>query len=520
MASFKNLPWKWAGLLFGMLLLLPSDGTPQNIHGYQTQSPPPPQKMQIPSGWTVFRGNSGLVVPHPAGWQIQERAAGSFLGYRPGQDGVAKAIVLVNPIERIEGRALAVVQGVGQIFPDIFPGVQVLKTRILSTAPEVAVAELQFAPQGQPFRGVALCFKHEQRGVLYAIGSAVGTWPQEETVMKQILSRFFYSDPSGQGRGASAPTMVPWRDPMEAAFTCPVPQGWKVDGGMKRFSAIDTRGEVLAISPDNRVRVRVGDSAIPPMVVPTQMMMSLGFHEGRWYAPDGVNNQLIMGYLPSTTFLTQFYLPQRVGRITNVQSRELPEISQQMIGPWRMAGMNVRMDTGEVTFATQTEGGPRNGYYFAQTVLVPFPPPTEGGGWYVIVLNGYLSDPKMEPMAQVVLNKMVAEHRKDPNWEAQQLRTTARVSQIQRQAQQETSNIINQTFQNRSRAQDRMHEKWTRTFRDQVLIEDPVTNQRFEVPSGGNYYWRLGAGQEFIGTETADRPYHPHTYIQEMRILP
>jgi hypothetical protein len=506
--------------LISIFAIPTSHALPQSIYGKEKPAPARQARFEIPQGWTIHRGQSGLIVFHPQEWKVQEQGGGAFVAFRPGAGGGATAVVYVQPMEKIEGKSSGVVQGLDKIAPQLFPEVRVTGLRVASTKPEVAVGEIAFSPRGQAFQGVAMCFKQDLKGVLYVIASARSTYLQDEPVMKQILSRFFYSGESGQGEGASAITMVSWRDPLEGAFTCPVPQGWKVDGGMKRFSAIDTRAEVLAISPDNRVLVRLGDSSIPPMVVPTQMMMSLGFHEGRWYAPDGVNNQLIMRYLPSMTFLTQFYLPQRVGQVTNVQSRDLPEISQQMVGPWRMAGMNVRMDTGEITFDTQTEGGPRKGYCFAQTVLVPFPPPTEGGGWYVTAFNSYLSDPKMEPTAQMVLNQMVAEYRKDPNWEAQQLRTTARVSQIQRQAQQETSNIINQTFQNRSRAQDRMHEKWTRTFRGQVLIEDPTTNQRYEVPSGSNYYWRIGTGQDFIGTETSDKPYHPNSYIQEMRILP
>ena len=476
--------------------------------------------MHIPAGWTVFRGKSGLIVPHQIGWQIQEWDGGAFLVYRPGSGGVANAIVLVKPLERIDGQATGVVQGIGQIFPDLFPQARVLKTRRISGMPEVAVGEIQFAPKGQPFRGVALCFKEHQKGVLYGIASTVGTWSQEEPVMKEILSRFFYSGGRGQEGMAPSITMVPWRDPLEGAFTCPVPQGWKVDGGMKRFSAIDARAEVLTVSPDSRVLVRVGDSFIPPMVVPTQMMISMGFHEGRWYAADGVNQQLIMRYLPSTSFLTQFYLPQRVGQVGTVQTKDFPEISQQTAVPWRTAGMNVRVDTGEITFETQAEGRPRKGYGFAQTVLVPFPPPNEGGVWYVTAFNTYLADPKMEPTAQMVLNQMVAEFRKDPNWEAQQQRTTTRVSEIWRRSQQEMSDIVNRTFQNRSRSQDRRHENWTRGFRGQVLIEDPTTNRRYEVPSGSRYYWRVGGGQDIIGTDTADKPQHPNFYIQEMRILP
>ena len=499
--------------------ILTSNAVPQSIYGKEKPAPARQVRFEIPQGWTIHRGQSGLVVFHPQGWKVQEQGGGAFVAFRPGAGGGATAIVYVQPMEKIEGKSSGVVQGLDRIAPQLFPEVKVMGLRVASTKPEVAVGEISFSPRGQAFQGIAMCFKQDLKGVLYAIASTRSTYPQDEPVMKQILSRFFYSGGSGQEGSASAPTMVPWRDPLEGAFSCPVPQGWKVDGGMKRFSALDTRPEVLTISPDSQVLVRIGDSFIPPMTLPTQLGMSMGFHEGRWYGADGANKQLIMRYLPSTSFLTQFYLPQRVAQVVNLQSKDLPEISQQMAGQWRMAGINVRVDTGEVTFDTQTEGGPRKGYCFVQTVLVPFPHSTEGGGWYVTAFNGYLADPKMEPTAQMVLNKMVAEYRKDPNWEAQQQRTTAQVSKIWRQSQQETSDIINQTFQNRSRAQDRMHENWTRAFRGQVLIEDPTTRQRYEVPSGSNYYYGVGTGNEFIGTDSAEKPNVPGYWLREMRIV-
>ena len=522
MTSLQNLPWKWVGFLSGLLLLYPSGVTAQNIHPYQTPAAPPPHRMQLPAGWTVFRGNSGLVVPHPVGWQVQDRGAGSFLGYRPGQDGVAKAIVLVNPIERIDGRAMGVVQGVGQIFPDIFPRVQVFKTRIISTMPEVAIGELQFAPAGQPFRGVALCFKHEQKGVVYAIGSAVGTWPQEEAVMKHILNSFFYV--GGGAAGSSTPQMVPWRDPKEGAFVCPVPQGWKVEGGGQRFSAIDFRPEVLVTSPDEKILVRLGDAWIPPMTLPTALGQSLGLREGGGYSPDGLNRSLIMRYLPSTAFLLHFYFPQRLGPVSNVQTRDLPEISQKVqaqMSAVTMGVMSVRVDTGEVTFDFQSEKGIRKGYGFIQTELT-------GGGaagpdfgtWRVRIFNGYLAEPRLEPVAQTILTQMLAGLQFDPNWGMAQVRTAGKVSKIWSQNHNEIMGMINKTYEERSASQDRIWGKWSQVNRGQVSIEDPTTGQKFEVPSGSNYYWRIGAGQEFIGTETADKPYHPNLYIQEMRLMP
>jgi len=519
----KPLPVLMAILAFLLLLANAFSGEAQNIYQSNPQKPSQRAQIQIPPGWTMYRGQSELVVFHPQGWKVQEQGEGAFVAFRPSADGGATAVVYVQPMGKIEGRSSGIVKGLDRIAPQLFPEVRVTGVRAASSNPEVAVAEISFSPGGQAFQGAAMCFKQDMKGVLYAIASIRQTYPQDEPVMKQLLRRFFYSGAGGgdqgQGGGASPVPMVLWRDPVEGAFTLPVPQGWKVDGGMRRFSAIDTRSEVLAISPDGQMLVRVGDAFIPPMSLPTQLGVRTGFQEGAWYAPDGVNKSLVMRYLPSTAFLSHFYLPQRVGETSNVQGREFPEISQRTAALWQRGGMNVRVDTGEITFDSRTEGGPRKGYAFAQTVLLPFPGSMEGGSWFVTAFNSFRAAPGTEPTAQMVLNRMVGEYQKDPNWEAQQLRTTARVSQIQRQAQQEMSDIINQTFQNRQRSQDRTHENWSRTIRDQVLIEDPTTHKRYEVPAGSNYYYKVGAGNDFIGTDSAQKPNLPGYWLEEMKIV-
>ncbi len=142
------------------------------------------------------------------------------------------------------------------------------------------------------------------------------------------------------------------------------------------------------------------------------------------------------------------------------------------------------------------------------------------GTWRVSMFHGYLAQPEMEPLAQTILTEMVAGCQVDPNWGMAQVRTAGQISNILSQSNNEITGIISQTHDNASRSQDRIWEKWSRVNRGQVAIEDPTTGQRFEVPAGSNYYWRAGAGQEFIGTESADRPHHPNLYIQEMRILP
>ncbi|MCU0560454.1 MAG: hypothetical protein MUD16_09710 [Desulfobacterales bacterium] len=482
------------------------------------QNPTAASRVSVAPGWGVFRGRDGLVLFHPIGWQVQERAAGGFIAFRPGAGGNATALVFAQPIEKIEGQAQGVAQEVGRIFPELFPGARASRVRPISGNPEVAVAAIAYTAGGQPFKGASMCFKLADRGVVYVMASNPATWIQDGPVMETILKSFFYSAP-GPANAAALPAMVPWRDPHEGAFTCPVPQGWNVEGGLQRFSAIDFRPELLATRPDRKVLVRLGDAAIPPLSLPGPMLLGAGFPEGSWYSPDGVTRRLVLRYLPGARFLTDYYLPQRVGGLGNVQIKEMPELSRQEQAKGARMGIASGVDTAEVYFDAQTENGLRKGYGFIQTVCMPIPGSQGEGLWFVSRIFGYLADPPLEPLAGAVLNRMAAGYQTDAAWEAMQLRTAAKVSKIWSDTRRDISDMITSTFQERAKSQDRMHDKWTKAFRGEVVVEDPNTHQRYTVPSGSNYYWRIGAGAEFIGTQTSDPVQLPNHWVQQMRIV-
>jgi hypothetical protein len=508
--------------LFLILLSVPVHAISQNSMTSEQQK----NLIVIPKGWKTFRGQNGLIVFHPIGWQVQDQGNGAFLSFRPEPGGMANALVLVYPIQKIEGHATGVVKNLEQIFPDLFPGVQVFKDRVISQTPnpEVALAEMRYAPKGIPFRGLVMCFKYNNRSVVYAIACSVQTWTRDEPVMKRILRSFFYSsgDVPEHGRkmiNASIPEMIHWSDPFEGAFTCPIPKGWTVDGGLKRFSALDTRPEVLATSPDNRILVRIGDSFIPPMELPAQILMNYGIFEGGWYSPDGSNRRLVMQYLPSTYFLKTIYFPQRVGPVSNIREKDFPQLSQQAQFLWSRAGTAVRADTAEMTFDAQTESGHRKGYVFIQTVLAPHQGVPGRGIWYVTRLFGYLAAPGFESTAGAILNQMVLGYKENPAWAAQQSRLAGNVSQIWSNADKEIGDMIHQSYMYRSGSQDRIHAHSIGTIRNQTLIQDPNTGEKFEVPAGSNYFWRIGSGNEFVGTETSDPVYLPNHWIQKMNVV-
>lgn len=128
-------------------------------------------RIELPQGWTVYRDEAGLVVPHPVGWRVRSLGRGGFLVYRYDEAQGATAVAYVMPLASIEGTPGGVVRGLGQIAPDVFPDVQVSSVRTVSRVPAVAVGGLQYSPKGSPFVGTVMCYTYGGRGVLYAIAA-------------------------------------------------------------------------------------------------------------------------------------------------------------------------------------------------------------------------------------------------------------------------------------------------------------------------------------------------------------
>ena len=79
--------------------------------------------------------------------------------------------------------------------------------------------------------------------------------------------------------------------------------------------------------------------------------------------------------------------------------------------------------------------------------------------------------------------------------------------------------MIHSRFKERTLSQDRMAEKYTRTIRGEVIIEDPYTKERFEVPAGSNYYWRVEGTRDFIGTQAHGPHQMPDYWVREMTVI-
>jgi hypothetical protein len=475
-------------------------------------------RVQLAPGWTVFHDKTGLVVPHPAGWQVRALGDGGFFAFRPEGGQGATAVVYVMPLASVQGTPNGVVQGLGQIAPQLFPGVRVFSVRTVSRSPAVALGNLKFSPHGSPFVGSVMCYVDGGRGVVYAIAAQQSSWARDQATLRRMLSDFFYSPPGGApgpGGPPALPRMVTWQDPTERAFTVPVPAGWHVQGGVRRLGTVDVRIEVVATSPDRRMMVRIGDWGVPASFIPmNQFHAQAGLREGQIYYPSGpaAGQQMILRYLPGVQFLVHWYLPQRVGQFTVTAQRDDVQLSQQVTAFQMRMGLQTQSVFGEAAFDAQTNQGLRKGYAFVETRA-------DQMLWFVGRLWGYLSAPQDEPVAAAVLNRMVEGFRTNPQWGMAQIHAAGQAAAAQHQANEEISNMINQGYKQRSLIQDRVHQRTIRAIRGETLLVDPTTGKQFEVPAGSNYYWRVQGGQQILGTPGPTRPNLPNHWVNQMEVL-
>ncbi|MCK7468624.1 MAG: hypothetical protein MZU91_11295 [Desulfosudis oleivorans] len=316
-----------------------------------------------------------------------------------------------------------------------------------------------------------------------------------------------------QRRTCGGPAHGRLEGPDRRGLHLPRPPGLEGRRGMRRFGLADVRSEILATSPDDSILVRIGDAAIPSlMTVPTAFGAQYGFYEGGVETNGFGTKMPILRYLPATAYLTQVYLPQRVGQVSNLKVQNQPQTAGQAYG------MTILRDEGYVTFDAQTGTGLRKGGAYIRTGFMPSSAIPNGGTWSVELIYGYLAAPEAEPRVEAILPPMVAGYKVDPVWSERQQAAMAKAHGSAMQAQRETFDIINQAYADRSASQDRMFENWSRAFRGEVLIQDPTTGEKFEVPAGSNYYFRVGADNTFVGTDTAAPPDMPNHWLKEMRI--
>jgi hypothetical protein len=218
---------------------------------------------------------------------------------------------------------------------------------------------------------------------------------------------------------AAAPAMTRFSDPTEHAFEIQVPSGWKVKGGIQRFSQTNAGAWVTAASPDGKTFVFVGDPSLPMYEVPNPGMM---VRDGTWTT--GVGGLVaVTPYLPGQQFAA-LYGRHAMGKTCSTlqwrSGQNRPDLAEALRQKVAMRGgfqpPGRQNDAGAALFSCTVGGKPYSASVTAVTVMMPLP--GGGGIWFAQSVYGFRTPSGNETQARSVADTMHASFKADPQWEA------------------------------------------------------------------------------------------------------
>ena len=354
-------------------------------------------------------------------------------------------------------------------------------------------------------------------GFFYGVAAEPARFQSLTPTFARILGSFRVTHvPAGGGQGRGSDPLAGlqfrrWVEPNETAYSCEVPAGWYVTGGLRRVGMFSKVSETVAQSPDGQVLVRSGDVNIPyQFVEPSETIISLGNSEGQWVSG---NTAFVLRFMPAVYFASD-YVMRNVGPVCGnvrwLSQRERPDYIQQLAAQGMLLQGNY-YTAGEVIYACQSGGRDMVGYLFVITMLTPAP--GVANMWSVYRLEGFLAAAGRAAQADAVLHRMLASSQLNLQWWMAERGATQRLYDEYRRLQEYTAKLQEETRDERMASWDRVAEQRGDILRGQTRVVDPQTGQAFKVQSGSSYYWIDPVRNVIAGT---DLPYAPTWDFTEM----
>ncbi len=499
----SHIRWLASGAVAGLLLF------PSFIRGQRSASkrtPPATQSTQ----WITHKDPQLYSVETPPGWTVTPDKQKGWLRLKGTQDEEVVIWPVFIP---------------GTVDPRFAPFIH---ATLAASSPYQAQWEGQHlaAPNvlrayGRSANAVALSVftwissPHGLAGFYYLVAAREPVYREEQTGFARILGSFrIIGATTAQTPAAAATTpaapgavspggirYVKFTDPKEGAYSIEVPAGWKTEGGMFRFHAIDIRGTTETVSPDGQMRIVVGDARYGPLIEPTPY-----FPEGSVYAPYGLKHEV--RHFASGTALCQEYVLSKFSPVCpNLQIDEAKDRPDQVPNSEKNSPIVVYATWGDVSFHCGEPAQPKTGHCQAGTEKHQ---PAGAGAialrpWRVYFLGAYLAPRDKESLAESIYRHMLGHSEMNPQWEAMQAQLSASAARSVSQSANEISDAWMASQQRRNAIEDEMARRRSNATLNVVDVTDPQTGWRAAVESGSNYYWVDPRGR-IVGTDTDSCP--------------
>jgi len=450
-------------------------------------------------GWTEHNGGQGFAISHPTGWQVQLSQQKAVFVQSPD----ASAFVVIQPLI---SQGLGPQQWIERVPYNnpLFPQARVLRAGQLPGRPNEAIATIAFMqPTGQWQAGM-ICAVHGETGMLFIAASRAEMYRQNIPTLVEVLKSFhFTGDEPAQAQQNNLLAGIQWTrfvDPAENSFSLEVPQGWRVEGGLSRRSANDTRKVLTAGSPDGRILMFNND---PQLMLYTNPNPMIPIPEGQNY--QGWN---MRSYRDGAQFLQEYVPAKLSGICANVQFVDIKprtDVDSAVNGMVMQAGLGnfLEYSFGEAVFNCQCQAGPMTGFYTAGVLRATANPSLVN--WTPEFLSGFIASPDQFPAAMEIFTHMQKTFRIDQNWAAGQGALTMRTVEIQRRTNDQILGMILEAGQYRSNVTGEAARKFGNAMRGQVDLQGP-DGTFYKGVAGSNYYWRHQGTGAIVGTDIDQPP--------------
>jgi hypothetical protein len=347
-------------------------------------------------------------------------------------------------------------------------------------------------------------------GCFYLVAAREPDYRQKQNDFARILGSFRImgaqaeagGSPTGAGAKASGGVQyVKFTDPKEGAYSMDVPAGWKTEGGMFRFHAIDIRAATETVSPDGQMRIFLGDARYGPLVEPMPY-----FPEGSVYAPYGLRHQ-VRRFAAGTVICREYVLDKISQLCPNLQITEVKDLPDQVPKLERDSPNVVRTTWGDVSFHCGEQAQPKTGCCQAGTE--GFQPvgvgPSAIRSWKVFFLGAFLAPSGKEPLAESIYGHMLRSTQGNPEWQTMQSRLAGSAAGAVSSTAKEIADLAARGQRARDAIDDEIARRRSNATLGVVDVADPQTGRRMTVDSGANYYWVDQRGM-IVGTHTDTRP--------------
>ncbi len=474
-----------------------------------TRTPAPAAAPVSAAGWSAHRDPQGFELRTPPGWTVNMDTDHRIRATSANGDSTA----LIVPFVRAGASCRdSLGQTLSRMVQGFEPGAFTQKRQ----TPDEAVGTFTYG--GGRFRGSALCSIYRGSGMIFAIAAPSRDFDRQKPELVKVVSSFTVTQAAGSGAGPAAAQARPqlryvrWDDPAEHSFSLEVPEGWRIQGGLRRRNGVDMSAGVRAYSPDGQVVAFINDDELLASCIGPESFTGYGamnYHEGQIYSPGYGTQMMMLRYQPGAVFAAN-YIGMRLARLLNVPGIQIVDRKDRRDLTDLAARNGSRANVGEASFTAAN--GQVAGYVLAATT------PIAAGMWSPAVL-GYSAPTNRVAEAMEVLSRMMQTSRPNAQWVAGQQQTTAAVSGIVSRTASEISEVFSQSYWNTQNRYATVFQSGSDARRGQVRLQDPTTGETFVTAGGKNYYWRpIGADERgIIGTDNTDRP---NIDVTQLLIMP